>query len=85
MCSTVKKPFFQKNFQKLMLVSTLPIEVIMCIWIWMFHFFLSKIIHFIDEINKFLSKDLGSRFELFYPQFILTVKSKFDYIICRKF
>ena len=39
---------------------------------------------FIGEINKFLSKDLGSRFELFYPQFILTVKWKFDYIICRK-
>ena len=39
---------------------------------------------FIDEINKFLSKDLGTRFELVYPQLILTVKWKFDYIICRQ-
>ena len=39
---------------------------------------------FIDEINSFLSKDLGSRFELVYPQFVLTVKWKFDCIICRK-
>ena len=39
---------------------------------------------FIDEINSFISKDLGSRFELVYPQFVLTVKWKFGYIICRK-
>ena len=39
---------------------------------------------FIDEINNFISKDLGSCFELVYPQLVLTVKWKFDYIICRK-
>ena len=39
---------------------------------------------FIDEINNFLSKDLGSCFEFVYPQCVLTVKWKFDYIICRK-
>ena len=38
----------------------------------------------IDEINKFLSKDVGTHFELFQSQFVLTVKWKFDYIICRK-
>ena len=38
----------------------------------------------IDEINKFLSKDVGTHFELFHSQFVLTVKWKFDYIICRK-
>ena len=40
--------------------------------------------NFIDEINKSLAKDLGLRFELVYPQLVLTVKWKFDYIICRK-
>ena len=39
---------------------------------------------FIDEINNFLSKDLGSCFELVYPKLVLTVKWKFDHIICRK-
>ena len=29
---------------------------------------------FIDEINRFLSKDLGTRFELVYSQLVLTVK-----------
>ena len=38
---------------------------------------------FIDEINKFLSKVLGTRFELVYPQLIVTVEWKFDYIICK--
>ena len=38
----------------------------------------------IKEINKFLAKDLDSRFELVYPQLLLTVKWKFDYIILRK-
>ena len=37
----------------------------------------------IDEINKFLSKDVGTHFELFHSQFVLTVKWKFDYIIWR--
>ena len=40
--------------------------------------------HFIDEINKFLSKDLSTRFEFVYSQLVLTVKWRFDYIICRK-
>ena len=31
-------------------------------------------VDFIDEINKFLSKDLGWRFELVCPQLVLTVK-----------
>ena len=39
---------------------------------------------FIDEINKFLAKDLGSSFEFVYPQLLLTVKWKFDYIVCGK-
>ena len=39
---------------------------------------------FIEEINKFLAKDLGSRFELVYPQLVLTIKWKYDYIILRK-
>ena len=39
---------------------------------------------FIDEINKFLAKDLRSSFELIYPQLVLTVKWKFDYIVGRK-
>ena len=39
---------------------------------------------FIEEINKFLAKDLDSRFQLVYPQLVLTVKWKFDYIILRK-
>ena len=39
---------------------------------------------FIDKINKFLTKDLGSRFELVYPQFVLTVRWKLGYIVCRK-
>ena len=30
--------------------------------------------NFIEEINKFLAKDLGLRFELVYPQLVLTVK-----------
>ena len=29
---------------------------------------------FIEEINKFLAKDFDSRFELVYPQLMLTVK-----------
>ena len=39
---------------------------------------------FIEEINKFLAKNFGSRFELVYPQIALTVKWKLDYIILRK-
>ena len=39
---------------------------------------------FIDKINKFLAKDLSPRSVLVYPQLVLTVKSKFNYIICRK-
>ena len=39
---------------------------------------------FIKEINNFLSKDLDSRFKLVEPLLVLTVKWKFDYIICRK-
>ena len=39
---------------------------------------------FIGEIDKFLAKNLGSCFELVYPQLFLTVKWKFDYIACRK-
>ena len=39
---------------------------------------------FINEINNFLSKDLDSRFKLVEPQLVLTVKWKFNYIICRK-
>ena len=39
---------------------------------------------FIEEINKFLAKDLDSRFQLVYPQLVLTVKWNFDYIILRK-
>ena len=35
---------------------------------------LYSIKNFIEEINKFLAKDLGSRFELVYPQLVLTVK-----------
>ena len=38
----------------------------------------------IEEINKFLAKDLDSRFKLVYPQSVVTVKWKFDYIILRK-
>ena len=38
----------------------------------------------IGEINKFLAKDLGSCFELVYPQLVLTVKWKYDYITLRK-
>ena len=38
---------------------------------------------FIDEINKFVAKDLGSCFELVFPQLVLTVEWKFDYIVCR--
>ena len=39
---------------------------------------------FIEEINKFLAKDFDSRFELVYPQLMLTVKWKFYYLILRK-
>ena len=38
----------------------------------------------IGEINKFLAKDHGSCFELVYPQLVLTVKWKYDYITLRK-
>ena len=37
-------------------------------------FFFINDVDFIDEINKFLSKDLGWRFELVCPQLVLTVK-----------
>lgn len=47
-------------------------------------FSITNYVDFIDEINKFLAKDLGSHFELVYPQLGLTDKWKFDYIICRK-
>ena len=40
--------------------------------------------YLIVEINNFLSKDLGSHSELIYPQLVLTIKWKFDYILCRK-
>ena len=36
----------------------------------------------IEEINKCLAADLG--FELAYPQVVLTVKWKYDYIIAKK-
>ena len=36
----------------------------------------------IEEINKFLAMESG--FELVYPQLVLTVKWKFDYIIVKK-
>ena len=36
------------------------------------------LLDFIDEINRLLAKDLGSRFELVYPQLVLTVKWKID-------
>ena len=39
---------------------------------------------FIEEINKFLAKDLESRFELIYPLLVLTVKWKFDCITLSK-
>ena len=39
---------------------------------------------FIEEINKFLVKDLELRFELIYPLLVLIVKWKFDYITLRK-
>ena len=39
---------------------------------------------FIDKINKFLAKDLSPRSVLVYLQLVLTVKWKFNYIICRK-
>ena len=39
---------------------------------------------FIDKINKFLTKDLGSSFELVYPQLVLTIRWKLGYIVCRK-
>ena len=35
-----------------------------------------------EEINKCLAVDLG--FELAYPQMVLTVKWKYDYIIAKK-
>ena len=28
----------------------------------------------IEEVNRFLRKDLGNRFELIYPQLVLSVK-----------
>ena len=37
-------------------------------------FSIRNYVDFIDEINKFLAKDLGSRFELVCPQLVLTVK-----------
>ena len=37
------------------------------------HFSIRNYVDFIDEINKFLAKDLGSRFELVCPQLVLTV------------
>ena len=67
-----------------MLAFTSVVEVILYIWAWIFHFFITNYMNFIDEINKSLAKDLGLRFELVYPQLVLTVKWKFDYIICRK-
>ena len=36
----------------------------------------------IEEINKVLAMESG--FELVYPQLILTVKWKYDYIIAKK-
>ena len=40
---------------------------------------------FIEEINKLLTKYFdNSRFVLVYPQIVLTVKWKYDYIISRK-
>ena len=32
----------------------------------------------IEEVNRFLAKDLGNQFELVYSQLLLTVKWKFD-------
>ena len=39
---------------------------------------------FIEEINKFLAKNLDPCFILVYPQLVLSVKCTFDYIILRK-
>ena len=39
---------------------------------------------FIEEVNKFLAKNLDPCFKLVYPQLVLTVKLKFDYIILRE-
>ena len=40
---------------------------------------------FVKEIHTFLEKDLDSRrFQLVEPQFVLTVKWKYNYIILRK-
>ena len=39
---------------------------------------------FIEEVNKFLAKNLDPCFKLVYPQLVLNVKLKFDYIILRE-
>ena len=39
---------------------------------------------FIEEVNKFLPKNLDPCFKLVYPQLVLTVKLKFDYTILRE-
>ena len=39
---------------------------------------------FIEEINKFLPKNLDPCFILVYPKLVLSVKWKFDNIILRK-
>ena len=67
-----------------MLVSTLVVKVILYYGLGVPLYFIDNCPDFIDKINNFLLKDLGSSFELVYPQLVLTVQWKFDYIICRK-
>ena len=67
-----------------MLVSTLVVKVILYYGLGVLLYFIDNYPDFIDKINNFLLKDLGSSFELVYPQLVLTVQWKFDYIICGK-
>ena len=39
---------------------------------------------FIEEVNKFLTKNRDPRFDLVHPQLVLTKNWKFDYIFLRK-
>ena len=68
-----------------MLVFTLAAEVNQFIWGLDIQLYsIKNYPDVIDEINKFLAKDLGSSLEFVYPQLLLTVKWKFDYIVCGK-
>ena len=40
--------------------------------------------NFIDEVNKFLAKDISPRFELVYPQLVITVKWKLITLFAEK-